>query len=96
MYLKHGFILHAEKWFKMGPGKPKSSSACEHSAFVRHTEAAPSQLPFVAKSLRLRAFLLMQHSRDKGAAVFPFLPDNVYEAEKRTNVWSGFAFRLVG
>lgn len=80
----------------MGPVKPKTPSACEHSAFVRHTEAAPSQLPFVATPQRLRAFLLMQHSRDKGAAVFPFLPNDVYEAKKRTNTWNGFAFRLVG
>lgn len=80
----------------MGPVKPKTCSAREHSAFVRHTEAAPSQLPFVAEPQRLRAFLLMRRSRDKGAAAFTFLPNNVYEAERRTNTWNGFAFRLVG
>lgn len=34
-------------------------------------------------------------SRDKGAAMFPFLPKNVYEPEKKTNICIGLAFLLV-
>ncbi len=80
----------------MGPMKPKTPSTCEWSAFVSHSEtASAATVRSDRKDTSLCTFLLQWHSRDKGAAVFPFLPENVHEPEKKTNICIGFAFLLV-
>lgn len=96
-------MLHTEKWFKMGPMKPKTYPTCRQSAFVIPLESESAATAWSDRkdassylwSLCLCTFFIQRHNCDKGAAMFPFLPERAYEPGKKTNICIEFAFLLV-
>lgn len=101
-YSKHSLILHTEKWFKMGPMKPKTDSdfrvicLCQPLGGSEDTVALQLQYALRKKihhHASVTVFLIRRHSCDKGSGSVPlvFLRTHLSQEEK-TNICIGFCF----